>query len=313
MKINFFNAWDSAKRIPMFFAQLDEKFLIKFERFINFSQGEESGRLYFLFRAAFLFAVLVFIVNLFSLGKSGFGEWGDFFGGVLNPILTFLTFMGLLITITLQQRELSEARKQFERTADAQTGQKTILEKQTFETTFFNLVASLNNSVSQIDLIPRDGRPPITGRDCFAVFYTRLSDKYKDKVKKHSSKCSDKEILDWTVDSFLKENEQDLSHYFRQIEAVLDFTSSAPNDEGKLYVRFLISQLSTRELLLLFYYVATDQSDVCRFIIEKHAGFAGFPTSHLLDRGHAEYVPKGAFGELASVSKKVRIPRSIRQ
>jgi hypothetical protein len=34
------------------------------------------------------------------------GEWGDFFGGVLNPLLTFLTFMGLLITIILQQQEL---------------------------------------------------------------------------------------------------------------------------------------------------------------------------------------------------------------
>ena len=47
------------------------------------------------------------------------GALGDFFGGTLNPILTFLTFVGLLITIVLQQAELSEARKEFKKSANS--------------------------------------------------------------------------------------------------------------------------------------------------------------------------------------------------
>lgn len=46
--------------------------------------------LYFLLLAAALAIAAVLFVNLFTIGTSSFGEWGDFFGGVLNPILTFL-------------------------------------------------------------------------------------------------------------------------------------------------------------------------------------------------------------------------------
>ncbi|GEP10257.1 hypothetical protein MGN01_21020 [Methylobacterium gnaphalii] len=40
------------------------------------------------------------------------GQVGDFFGGVLNPLLTFLTFIGVLATIFLQREELKETREE---------------------------------------------------------------------------------------------------------------------------------------------------------------------------------------------------------
>lgn len=59
------------------------------------------------------------------------GPFGDFFGGMLNPTLTFLMFMGLLSTINLQQKELSLTRKEYIRTADALEEARLEAKKQT--------------------------------------------------------------------------------------------------------------------------------------------------------------------------------------
>jgi len=46
-----------------------------------------------------------------SRGSEIWGQFGDYIGGVLNPVLGFLTFTGLLFTIALQYRELEQARQ----------------------------------------------------------------------------------------------------------------------------------------------------------------------------------------------------------
>lgn len=43
---------------------------------------------------------------------SGFGTIGDFFGGVINPILTFITIYLLLVSIRIQREELEATRQE---------------------------------------------------------------------------------------------------------------------------------------------------------------------------------------------------------
>lgn len=40
------------------------------------------------------------------------GQYGDYIGGMLNPIFSSLAFSGLVITIVLQARQIDEAKKQ---------------------------------------------------------------------------------------------------------------------------------------------------------------------------------------------------------
>lgn len=61
------------------------------------------------------------------------GTFGDFFGGVLNPILTFGTLIGLAITVLMQRVQLKEARVEANRNGVSQ-------QLQAFETTFFNML-----------------------------------------------------------------------------------------------------------------------------------------------------------------------------
>lgn len=51
-----------------------------------------------------------------------FGQFGDFVGGTLNPILAFLSFMALLYTIKIQTDELKLSREELEATREELKG-----------------------------------------------------------------------------------------------------------------------------------------------------------------------------------------------
>lgn len=97
---------------------------------------------------------------LFNFGMQGissdqeiWAQFGDYFGGILNPILAFIALIALLKTIQLQSRalevskeELSATRKELEKSRLAQEEQSQSLKLQNkatniqvFESTFFQL------------------------------------------------------------------------------------------------------------------------------------------------------------------------------
>ena len=120
------------------------------------SHGKTSRNLFRLFQFAVLATAVILILNLSSLffeDNPGFGSFGDFFGGMLNPILTFLTFMGLLITIILQQNELRLTRQELRTSSQALSEQSITLKKQRFEDTFFSLFSQHNNILQSITTI----------------------------------------------------------------------------------------------------------------------------------------------------------------
>jgi len=57
--------------------------------------------------------------ELVGLMPENLSEFGDFFGGTLGPIFSLISFMALLYTIILQQKELSLTRAEMKRSADA--------------------------------------------------------------------------------------------------------------------------------------------------------------------------------------------------
>ncbi len=55
-----------------------------------------------------------------SSSPAEWGQMGDFFGGMLNPILAFASFIALLYTIRIQSEELRLTRREFEKSVKAQ-------------------------------------------------------------------------------------------------------------------------------------------------------------------------------------------------
>ncbi len=99
-----------------------------------------------------------------STDRTVWGTFGDYIGGTLNPILSFLSLIALLTTIVLQSKELELTRNELEltrdelkRSASAQEDTKKILDKQSetlarqqFESTFFSMLDQHNKVLESL-------------------------------------------------------------------------------------------------------------------------------------------------------------------
>lgn len=101
------------------------------------------------------------IVNDENNTLSNLGTIGDYFGGLINPLLGFVSFCALLYTIRIQMKSLAKQSEELEltreelratkeelaRSALAQEQSSAIFKQQQFETTFFSLINQLNKEI----------------------------------------------------------------------------------------------------------------------------------------------------------------------
>ena len=207
---------------------------------------------------------------------------------------SFLTFMGLLITIVIQQSELKESRKEFKRSADALNEQSKSMKKQNFENTLFQMLALHNEIVNSIDLTNKETNVTTSGRDCFTVFYTRLARIYKKKVKASAGRDLPKVILAETYKPFWRVHQTELAHYFRYIYNVIRFIDESDFSDGP-YIKLIRAQLSDSELFIMFYNSQTEQGKNFIHYIEKYSLFDNLPTMKLLNQSHKNLINQQAF------------------
>lgn len=103
---------------------------------------------------------------------SNWGAFGDYVGGIVNPILAFFSFMALLITLDLQRKQLNKTEEQLElnreelkltreelkKAADAQVDSAKVMNEQLktqslqqFENLFFALIKQLQNRFEHLE------------------------------------------------------------------------------------------------------------------------------------------------------------------
>ena len=222
-------------------------------------------RLFLLAVALIGIAAFVFVVVQWASGFSSsdtyarLGQVGDFFGGVLNPLLTFLTFIGVLATIFLQREELKETRQEVSRQADALETQLDAIAKQNFEATLFQMLSLHNSNVNE--LRGKDGNyNPISGRTVVAQYVTELSRTYANAHTKGYDP-SDLDLWPKIYFDFWNSHRDALGHYFRLLYNMIRFVDTkmprVENDSNWIarmeYMRIIRAQLSDAELVLIFY------------------------------------------------------------
>ncbi|WP_338416750.1 putative phage abortive infection protein [uncultured Sphaerotilus sp.] len=248
---------------------VDNSIYENFESIVGESDDNTTKNLYKIFRFALIVSLIVFSVNLLlrasflPSSKWALGEFGDFFGGVLNPILTFLMFIGLIITIIVQKTELALTRKEFSRTATSLHEQSESSKRQVFETTFFNLLKlhadtleSLKFNDKLLCSIINAHQEDSSGR---AVFSSILSWMGNDSGNIHLSHERYKSFQDF-------ENHI-VGHYFRGLYQILKFInySTLSKEEKENYSRILRAQLSADELALLYFNCLCSSVDTGQF------------------------------------------------
>ncbi len=264
-----------------------------FQRFVAPKRRTSARPLYRLFQVALLIVVCALIFNIINIKKLTPGEWGDFFGGFVNPLLTFLTFMGLLITIFVQQTELRESRAEMKRSADALVEQSKSLKRQNFESTFFQMLTIHNTIVNSIDLVDKEGKT-FKGRDCFSIFYTRLNKIYRANKDKAQGRYDERNVINLSYQLFWKQHQTELGHYFRYLYNLVRLVKDEGFQAGP-YLRLVRAQLSDQELLLLFYNCISDNGGNFTPLVEEFNLLNNMPRIRLLDKKHENFIAPAAF------------------
>jgi uncharacterized membrane protein len=255
--------------------------------------------------------------------------WGDFVGGTLNPILTFLTVIGLLVTIHLQQRELRLTRKELAKSSNALEAQNLTTKQQRFENTLFSMIEMLNQIVNAMDVDTGDGVK--SGRDCSSYFYRQFEIAYFHKSWSNEPKYG--EILDLNArqylpnpdsgvyegysylkkeifiyyfhdiirqidayDHFYDKYQSDLGHYFRVLYNIFRYIDQSEFADG-IYAKILCAQLSNQELLIIFYNNATERGKALAALAERFELYDNMDTERLLRPEHIDLASKKSFGK----------------
>ena len=85
----------------------------------------QRSRLFLLAGLAIAFAVLPLVAYIGMFGAKWsqshdvWGQFGDFFGGFLNPIFALLAFVAVIYNLQLQSKQLEVAREEFRASAEA--------------------------------------------------------------------------------------------------------------------------------------------------------------------------------------------------
>ncbi|MFA0307638.1 putative phage abortive infection protein [Vibrio splendidus] len=211
---------------------------------------------------AIIVAACLLVVNIsivFWTDKGG--VFGDFLGGVLNPILTFLTLFGLIITIVIQRQELKLARGEYEKTAEA-------LSTQAIETTFFNVLDLHHQIVDNIKVDLNELKEKGTATVFTEEVLRKLSNvkinsvfegrgAFEEILNFLSHKTSNPQEVVERYRSLQDKNNHVLGHYFRNLYQALKVIDGYDEEElsrveKRKYTSILRAQLSTKELALLF-------------------------------------------------------------
>jgi uncharacterized membrane protein len=132
---------------------------IKFKRAAAFRKKYRKHRYWLpsIIAGLIAFPLLVYLLNFngqaLSTDAAHWGQMGDFFGGVLNPILAFASFIALLYTIRIQSKEMADTRAEMhlsrlaqEHAVAAANAQLLSMEQQRITAFCFQMIGEIKSS-----------------------------------------------------------------------------------------------------------------------------------------------------------------------
>jgi hypothetical protein len=97
-----------------------------------------------------LFAYIGTFGAQWSTSQEVWGQFGDFFGGFLNPLFALLAFVAVLFNLHLQSQQLEVAREEFRNAAKATQAQIDALREQAGRQELVAIIRSLSNTIDEV-------------------------------------------------------------------------------------------------------------------------------------------------------------------
>lgn len=206
-----------------------------------------------------------------SFSVAQLGTVGDWFGGLSGPLIGLASFILVYATFFLQREQSIKQ----EKTTNIQQ----------FETSFFQLLSFHHKIVDNLKIhyeydfggdtvgVPvTGGQDGLTGvedteaREFFVTAHLILTHgivKLKDKSSNQSKELQNsltfkQSILEENYNTFYNKHQASVGHYFRNLYHIVKYihlSNLIEEKDKKLYIGILRAQLSSHELVLLFYNV----------------------------------------------------------
>lgn len=257
------------KRINQIYRATRKEILLLANKRAKINLAKFAAICIFLIAALLAIDLVFLLVSVFQSDDAfigNLGTFGDFLGGTLNPIFTFLTFIGLLVTIFIQRKELSLTRIELSKTAKAAS-------IQTAESSIFNLINLHRKIFSEItnEIPERKGATNQKKQYKSVDAFNRLL-----ASQESDSKPIKKDDLVYYKYATNKEKNHVFGPYFRVLYQILNtidkYDSSMLDQAQKIkYIDIVRSQLSNSELILLFFnslYFVSDNGELKELLIK---------------------------------------------
>jgi hypothetical protein len=88
-----------------------------------------------------------------STSQSTWGAFGDFLGGTLNPLVSFLTLVVAINVWRLQEEELAATRQALQESMNIAKKQTNLMDMQRIEQTMFSLIEQLRQSLKEFSVV----------------------------------------------------------------------------------------------------------------------------------------------------------------
>lgn len=257
--------------------------------------------------------------NVWSLPIHGNGEklgqMGDFFGGLLNPLVSLLTLIVAISVWQLQREELKLTRDELEQTKLAMKDQAKTAEQQRQEQRFFDLLNVYYRTVDAVsyahvtlkgrDFVKTDhaGKAALTAwlGNAPTLFHFALNRGDAVPGQGYTPNSTeiqnmDRMIVQWTGNDALNH----FGSYFRVIRHLLTEAEELLGEQHDRYIALFRSQLSRSELVLLAYHLWLDpDSEQTLRLAKSYALLTDLPLGDLKTELESEFGSL-LFGALSS-------------
>ena len=240
-----------------------------------------------------------------SPSQEVWGQFGDFFGGILNPLLSSLTLAAVLVTMRLQSKELKVAQEENKRANEHLEKQANYIRTQNFESVFFRLLDVHMSSRSDVCFGLK------TGKEAFDLLVKRSDSFFRLLPLASSTEAPSEYSVDDFSKSFREVVGDSLNVYCRGMYQVIKYVDTYEGlaasgkfvVESKMegltikekmqfrreqdkayrplyfakrqYINMLRAQLTPAELKMLYLSCLTEEGQGLKYLAEKYSLFKG--------------------------------------
>lgn len=196
-----------------------------------------------------------FSKNGWSSDPDAWGQFGDFLGGVLNPLVSLAALFALVISVRMQRTELKDTRAELIEARKVAIEQAKTADQQRREQRFFDLLNLYQRTVDSLSY--QSEKENYHGKSAIAIWLNKsglnlnlLEFSFPNEDYFYTlAQQKENAIEAWIGD----ETSIFLDHYFRVIYRILKDAENLLGEDDSRYIKLFRAQLNQHELMLLTY------------------------------------------------------------